>query len=231
MIVFHNITTKLLRIKCGPASSDLWSYCIGEVFVPVQIETKLHKLFQSGSFSAFRHFRYCTTGRQAHMWQNIQLLLLDEGEMFPTSHVAFVRNTWQQSKNVAACWIWVLSRCARRLSCAKLCELERRGACLHPVLGIVVCPPFFESTPSVAPPEHFCSLFGLPEVFTGCSIIGRVAVRCTNWNTAVTLSSTIDFIVQAKLAFLVQCYPKQLEGMPIGTRCSDKFRPTRLRHC
>jgi hypothetical protein len=61
-----------------------------------------------------------------------------------------------------------------------LCELERRGACLHPVLGIDVCPPFFESTPSVAPPEHFCSLFGLPEVFTGCSIIGRVAVRCTN---------------------------------------------------
>ncbi len=105
-------------------------------------------------------------------------------------------------------------------SASKLCELERRGACLHPVLGIVVCPLFFESTPSVAPPEHFCSLFGLPEVFTGCSIIGRVAVRCTNWNTAVQLSSTIDFIAQAKLAFLVQCYPKQLEGMPIGTRLS-----------
>jgi hypothetical protein len=118
MSVFHTNTTKLLGNKCGPASSDLWSYCIGEVFVLVQIETKLHKLFRSGSFAAFQHFRYCTTGRQSHMWQNIQLLLQNEGEMFPPSHVAFVRNTWQQSKNVAACWIWVLSRCARRLSCA-----------------------------------------------------------------------------------------------------------------
>jgi hypothetical protein len=83
MSVFHTNTSNLLRNKCGPASSDLWSYCIGEVFVPVQIETKLHKLFQSGTFAPLRQFGYCTTGRQAHMWQNIQLLLQDEGNMFP----------------------------------------------------------------------------------------------------------------------------------------------------
>ena len=102
-------------------------------------------------------------------------------------------------------------------SASKLCELERRGACLYPVLGIVVCAPFFPEEPISAGPEHFCSLFGLPAVFTGCSVIGRVAVRCTDWNTAAKSAPRLDFIVQAKLAFLVQCYPKSLEGMPIGT--------------
>ena len=103
-------------------------------------------------------------------------------------------------------------------SASKLCELERRGACLYPVLGIVVCAPFFSEEPVSAGPEHFCSLFGLPALITGCSVIGRVAVRCTDWNTAAKSAPRLDFIVQAKLAFLVQCYPKSLEGMPIGTR-------------
>jgi hypothetical protein len=47
------------------------------------------------------------------------------------------------------------------------------------------------------------------------------ALRCTDWNTAATFSLQIDFIVHAKLAFLIQCYPKQLVGMPNGfTSCA-----------
>jgi hypothetical protein len=61
---------------------------------------------------------------------------------------------------------------------SKLGELERRGACNHPVFGAAVCPPVFPEVPSSAGPQHFCSMFGLQSVFTGCSVVGRVVLRC-----------------------------------------------------
>ena len=103
---------------------------------------------------------------------------------------------------------------------SKLGELERRGACRHPVFGAVVCPPVFPEVPPSAGPEHFCSLFGLPSVFTGCSVIGRVVFRCSDWKFALenAVSSRADFVVSAKLALMIQCYPFFLQGMPFGTR-------------
>jgi hypothetical protein len=167
MSVFHTNTTKLLGNKCGPASSDLCSYCIGDVFVPVQIETKLHKLFRSGSFAAF-----VTTFGISDMALRESSPICGKISNFyfyrmkvrcpprHMSHSYVIHGLWQQSKNVAACKKLFLVDMGfiPLCSASKLCELERRGACLHPVPGIVVFPPFFESTPSVAPPEHFCSL-------------------------------------------------------------------------
>jgi hypothetical protein len=91
---------------------------------------------------------------------------------------------------------------------------------MHPLFGAAVCPPFFTQEPNTAGPEHFCSLFGLPSVFTGCSVIGRVVFRCADWKFAVdnAVACHADFVVSAKLALMIQCYPLFLQGMPFGTR-------------
>jgi hypothetical protein len=69
----------LLQNQCGAASTDLWSFCIGERFIPVQINTKLHVLFQSGMFSVLRFFS-CSTGNQLFMKTQLEALLLKPGE-------------------------------------------------------------------------------------------------------------------------------------------------------
>jgi hypothetical protein len=46
----------LVADKVGTPSTDLWGFCIGGDFIPVQIITKLHDLFESGKFSALRFF-------------------------------------------------------------------------------------------------------------------------------------------------------------------------------
>jgi hypothetical protein len=102
----------------------------------------------------------------------------------------------------------------------KLGELERRGACEYPVFVAVVCPPVFSAVPVSAGPQHFCALFGLPSVFTGCSVIGRVVFRCADWKFAFdnAVTSRADFVVSAKLALMIQCYPFMLQGLPFGNR-------------
>ncbi len=86
-IVYDTNVRELLGNKIGVIPSDLWSFCIGDVFVPVQINTKLHVLFQSGEFSGLRLFHESfTTGVQSHMWQRIEALLRNPGKrcsMFP----------------------------------------------------------------------------------------------------------------------------------------------------
>jgi hypothetical protein len=103
---------------------------------------------------------------------------------------------------------------------SKLSELERRGACNHPVFVAAVCPPLFFEVPSSAGPQHFCSMFGLQSVFTGCSVVGRVVLRCHDWDYALekAVASHADFVVSAKLALMIQCYPYMLQGMPFGIR-------------
>ena len=111
-------------------------------------------------------------------------------------------------------------------SASKLGELECRGACTYPVFTAAVRPPVFASEPPTARPEHFISIFGLPEVFTGCSVVGRVVLRCTDLNFALqnAAASRADFVVSAKLAFMIQCYPYHLQGMPFGTRFLCVYR-------
>jgi len=67
----HNI---LLKDKCGgAASSALWDFWIGDRFVPVQIMTQLHSLFQSDEFSALCDFK-CSTGTHLHMVTQLEAL-------------------------------------------------------------------------------------------------------------------------------------------------------------
>jgi hypothetical protein len=69
----------LLRDKTGAASTDLWSFCIGAQFVTMKINTKIHAMFQSGSFSTQRYFK-CTTGSPYHMMAQLEALLQTSGE-------------------------------------------------------------------------------------------------------------------------------------------------------
>jgi hypothetical protein len=220
-IVYDTNVRELIGNKTGAIPSDLWGFCIGDVFVPVQITTKLHVLFQSGEFSGLRLFHELfTRGPQSHMWQRIEALLQTPGKrcsMFPP-HYTFPNSLVTAIQE----WCSLLEMGFIPLCTAsKLGELERRGACSYPVIGVVVSPPFFDSTPKFAPPEHFCSMFGLSKVFTGCSVVGR-AVRSREWTTVVAFRNRLDFIVHAKLVFMVQCYPLHLEGMPIGTRLGTR---------
>ena len=107
-----------------------------------------------------------------------------------------------------------------RCMASKLGELERRGACRHPMFGAAVCPPCFPAEPRSAGPQHFCALFGLPSVFTGCSVVGRVVFRCGDLKFALehAVASSADFVVSAKLAFMIQCYPYYLRGLQFGIR-------------
>ena len=64
-------------------STDLWGFCIGGDFIPVQIITKLHDLFESGKFSALRFFS-CATGSPSYMGTQLEALLQTPGKC---SHV------------------------------------------------------------------------------------------------------------------------------------------------
>lgn len=103
---------------------------------------------------------------------------------------------------------------------SKLGELQRRGACRHPVFAVAVCPPQFDSVPPHAGAEHFSTMFGLPDVFTGCSVVGRVVLRCAEFDVAFKNAAGLhaDFIASAMLTFMIESYPYRLKGLPFGTR-------------
>ena len=69
----------LVADKVGAPSTDLWGFCIGGDFIPVQIITKLHDLFESGKFSALRFFS-CATGSPSYMGTQLEALLQTPGK-------------------------------------------------------------------------------------------------------------------------------------------------------
>jgi hypothetical protein len=83
----------LTRVKVGAASSNLWGFCIGgDNFVPMEINTKLHTLFQSGEFSVFRHFQF-TTGSQSHMMAQLEALLQTPGKCSHVTSLSFTKHS------------------------------------------------------------------------------------------------------------------------------------------
>jgi hypothetical protein len=78
--------------KAGAVSSNLWGFYIGGDFVPMEINTKLHTLFQSGEFSVFRHFKV-TTGSQSHMMTQLEALLQTPGKCSHVTSLSFAKHS------------------------------------------------------------------------------------------------------------------------------------------
>ena len=82
--------------------------------------------------------------------------------------------------------------------------------------SVLLCAPhFFPKSRSVRDRNISAPSLGYQQYSQAAPLL--TALRCAA-QTGTPPLKVLDFIVQAKLAFLVQCYPKSLEGMPIGTR-------------
>jgi len=95
-------------------------------------------------------------------------------------------------------------------------EIWRQGACANKFLSVDFCPPAFTAVPEAASKEHFTDLFGLKNLFTGCSDMARVKYRGNDIDAAAAVSC--DHFVSTKLMLLHRCEPALVKELPIGFR-------------
>jgi hypothetical protein len=106
----------------------------------------------------------------------------------------------------------------------KLGELQREGACAASFLGVAMCLPCFAAPPPRADRTHFTSLFGVDEVFTGCSDMGIVTYRGNSIVAAATENA--DLIISSKLLLMYLCFPQLMKNsnVPIGLRTRGSIK-------
>jgi hypothetical protein len=102
-------------------------------------------------------------------------------------------------------------------------ELMRGGACAASCLSVAMRPPVFDTPPPSADKSHFVSLFGLDEVFSGCSDMGEVIYRGNSIIDAVAAPS-VDLVMFSQLMLMHLCFPAIMKRrqIPMGVRTSSK---------
>ena len=185
---------ELTHSRKGSVDTDHWAFCIGDDFIPVQIDTMIHSAFKSGCFSVDSIFEpsVCVNrtlkARRSQKIQDIEAI---------------------QQIPMLQEWCALLDLGFVPLCMAgKLGELQRQGACANKLIAFKV---------SQSEEEHEIIELFQHSCYSGRSKMGRVVYRGNDWEDACQ-SDGWEFIAVGKLLLSMQCYPALCHGLPIGIR-------------
>ena len=161
----------------GLVDTDHWAFCIGDRFVPVQIDTMLHSAFKTGCFDVESIFvpSHCVkrtlSARRSNKIQDIEGIL----------KIPMIQE-WCEFLELGFVPLCMAS---------KLGELQRQGACANKLIAFKV---------SQSEEEHEIIELFQQSCYSGRGKMGRVLYRGNNWEEACQ-SEGWEFIAVGKLLY------------------------------